>query len=185
MKTLSHMYAASYSLQTCWASTTVGAHRFSDYSKVLCEGRTGTWVLCAQCDCKIRNQVSSVLSGTQPTLFSAWLLTCQVVSLFLCSCTSIQRGHGICIHLFWGAFFFSGEGKGKLAISALVFLKGDLNSSLNVNRKALYLVGLWSQRLPLLHGKVAYSSTRALLCRVKAPSASSWRLRERCVRAVY
>lgn len=76
-------------------------------------------------------------------------------------------------------FFFSGEGKGKLAISALVFLKGDLNSSLNVNRKALYPVGLWSQRLPLLHGKVAYSSTRALLCKVKAPSASSWWLRER------
>lgn len=40
------------------------------------------------------------------------------------------------------SLFFSGEGKGKLAISALVFLKGDLNSSLNVNRKALYPVGL-------------------------------------------
>lgn len=38
--------------------------------------------------------------------------------------------------------FFSGEGKGKLAISALVFLKGDLNSSSNVNRKSLYPVGL-------------------------------------------
>lgn len=48
--------------------------------------------------------------------------------------------------------FFSVEGKGKLAISALVFLsffffalvflKGVLNSSSNVNRKALYPVSL-------------------------------------------
>lgn len=143
VKTLSHTYTASYSLQTCWVLTTVGAHRFSDYSKVLCEARTGTWVLCAQCDCKIRNQVSSALPGTQPSLFSVcgcWHAKWSLYSIVLC--TSIQRGHGICINLFWGAFFFSGEGKGKLAISALVFLKGDLNSSSNVNRKALYPVGL-------------------------------------------
>lgn len=144
VKTLSHMYTASYRLQTCWAWAAVGAHRFSDYSKVLCEARTGTWVLCAQCDCKIRNQVSSVLPGTQPSLFSVWLLTVPSALLIPLFFAPQYRGHGICINLFWGAppFFFSGEGKGKLAISALVFLKGELNSSSNVNRKALYPVGL-------------------------------------------